>query len=150
MLDFTEGDVLLRTDTSLGGAGEEVVLHAVTFEDRHAAGVAFDGERHGEATARIFGAVANRRGEANRVGGFVELPARHLEDVGIVNRGDNSFGHLSFRVWGFGAGRDSTASKGHRASFLGGQTLGGVGGFNNWLSVIQNFQWCPYFRGEIP
>ena len=59
---FTEGDVLVRTEATLGGAGGEVGLHAVTVEDCHAAGFACDGERPGEPTARRVGAVANRCG----------------------------------------------------------------------------------------
>ena len=62
ILAFTEGDVLVRTEATLGGAGGEVGLHAVTVEECHAAGFACDGERPGEETARRVGAVENRCG----------------------------------------------------------------------------------------
>ena len=140
MLALTEGDVLVRTEATLGGAGGKVGLHVVTW---------------GKVTppaSRVTGSdpARKRRGEwvrsriaagaADRVVGLVARPARPREDVGIAERRDHRAGHLSFRIWGSRAGRDRAANRAHRASVLGPEILDRVGGFSHWLSGIRNFQ----------
>ena len=77
------------------------MLDAVAFEDGDGAVVAFDGEGDGEAATRVFGAVADGVGQVDGVGGLVELTAGHFEDVGIVERRNDSFRHKR-RETGFG------------------------------------------------
>ena len=65
MLALTEGNVLVKTDATLGGAGGEIGLHVVCtchLGEGHAAGFARDGALSSEPTARRVGAVANRCG----------------------------------------------------------------------------------------
>jgi len=83
----------VETDATLGGAGREIVLHAVALEDDDGAVVTLEGEGDGDAALGVFGAVADGFGEIDGVGGLVELTASLFEDVGIVEGGNDGFGH---------------------------------------------------------
>ena len=69
------------------------MLHPIALKDGDAAVAAADGQRDREAAARVFRAVADCVREVDRVGGLIELAARHSEDVGVVEAGDDGFGH---------------------------------------------------------
>ena len=89
--DLAEGHVLVESDTALGGAGGEVVLNAISFEDGHTAVIALNRECYGETTAGVFGAIAERFGEVDGVRRLVELAAGHFERRRCIQRRDNDF-----------------------------------------------------------
>ena len=95
--DLAEGHVLVKADAALGGAGGEIVLDAVALEDGHGAIVALHWQRDGETAAGVFGAIAQRIGKVDGIGGLVELTAGHLEDFGVVKGRNNGFGHTNGR-----------------------------------------------------
>lgn len=73
--------MLVEADTALGGTGREIMLDAVTFEYRHAAVIAPDGQSDSKRAPGVFGAISDVFREVDGVGGFVELTTGHFEDV---------------------------------------------------------------------
>ena len=69
------------------------MLDAVAFKNRDRPVVAPHGQCDGDGAPRVFGAVADRLGEVDRIGGLVELAARHLENIGLVEGRDDDLGH---------------------------------------------------------
>ena len=102
--DFAKRDTLMEPDATLGGSGGEIMLDAIAFEDRHAPVGAAHRQRDGEAAPGIFGPIADILLEVDGVGGLVELATGHPKHVGIIERGNNSFGHGTNRVLGRGVG----------------------------------------------
>ena len=80
-------------------------MNAVALEDGDAAVIATDRKSDGEAAARVFGAIAEIFRKVDGVGGFIELAAGHLEDVGFVESRNDDFGHGSDGASGWGEPR---------------------------------------------
>jgi len=113
---FTEGNVLVKTDATLGGAGGEIGLHVVCTWS--------PGGRSRRRPRVCRGAIQRANGAESGCGreslrgrliaSVAGSHCRHaiLKGGGIAERRDNRSGHLSFRVWG--SGRAVTALRTRR------------------------------------